>query len=128
MALCKDACANYYIKQAGSGLSSRELPVFVGSGSQRGNGWFSDIWTRFLYPHVLSPLLRNYVVPKVKSALSENIGPNLRRGLGNFKDDINSGSSAKSAFKKRAKETLKRIAAKQLHGGGKKRRKRVTRR
>ena len=123
--MSRDACCKFYLKQAVSGNSNSDLRTFKGDGSslQTGDGWFGDAWQNILFPHIVSPILKEVVLPKVKSILGKNITPNIKKGLDDIKNDILSKrSSIRNSLKQRGKETLRRIT--KQHGGRSRRKKR----
>ena len=120
-----DCCA-YYIKQSQSGRGAVDLPTFKGEPYFRntGHGWFSSAWNSFIFPHVLSPLVKEFIAPKVKKLFRDRVLPSVRKGLFDVKTDIGRVEKAKESFKKRSRETWDRIKAPQDGGGRGKRRKR----
>jgi hypothetical protein len=99
---------NYYVNQAGSGISS-----FQGTRFQRGRGFFSNIF-------------KNAIVPLVKF-----LGPKVLKTGFDIVNDVSRGEPIVSAVKKRGKRVAQELAddaAERLHtfaqtGQGGKRRK-----
>ena len=114
--LKSDQLVRYYIKQANQTPADIDLRTFVGRG-QQGDGWFSSAWENI--PKFLEPIFQQYIIPKVKSYLNENVVPNLKRGYSDVKSDVLiKRKNIKQALGTRGKETLKRIQ----HGRGAKKR------
>lgn len=101
------------------------LPTFKGTGAryQTGHGWMSNAWSTFLYPHMLKPLVTQYILPHVKRLFSERVLPNVKRGFADLKGDLRSGNKVKDSIKRRTRETWSRIKN-QDGSGRRKRRKR----
>jgi len=121
-------CVKYYKRQAQVGFGAY-LPVFEGRGfGQLGHGWFSNIWSNYLYPHILSPLVKDIILPKLKRTFTDRVVPNLSRSVGDIKRDLSQGIKPKESFIKRGKEAWKRISTQDGTGawGRTKRRRRST--
>ena len=90
----REQCCSHYIKQAETGGSGIFLPTFRGSGAsgQQGHGFVSQIWKSFVYPHVVQPLLTQFIVPKVKKLLGERVLPSVRRSVSDIYGDLRSGN------------------------------------
>ncbi len=124
-AISTSKCCDYYLKQCQTGRGAVDLPAFRGSGyssPQQGHGWFSTAWSKFIFPHIVSPLFKDYIVPKAKGFITKKVLPSVKKGFLDFRGDINAGAQSKPSLKKRAGETWARI--KSQDGSGRKRSKR----